>query len=251
MKRSLIFFLLSTGALLAADFEVASIKVNKQGTGVRGGCHGIDSKYTPRELGSEPPLGRCVITAGRLSHLIATAWQLPMSSIKNAPDWVIRGFDRFDIQAEASDPAKTTEAQLREMLQNLLVDRFQLKFHRETVQRAGFALVVGEKGPRMTASHDMDVDAQMSDIKDRGGPITFRARNYDMPRLAQMLSIFGPPVVDETGLHGGYDFTLDWDNDQGPTMETAVREQLGLKLKPRKVPVELFVIDSAQKPSPN
>lgn len=252
MKQSVIFLLLWSGSLLAADFEVASVKVNQHGTGVRGGCHGIDSKYAAGELGLDPPLGRCVVTAGRLSHLIGVAWQLPMVWIQGGPGWVKAGFDRFDVQAETSDPAKTTEAQLRNMLQNLLVDRFQLKFHRETVEQAGFALVVGPKGPRMNASKGGTTDLQMGDIKPTGGPVDFRARNFDMPHLAQMLYGFArQPVIDQTGLQGGYDLAIHWDNDVGPTMETAVREQLGLILKPQKVPVELFVIDSAQKPSAN
>lgn len=235
------------------QFEVASVKVNKNGNGVRGGCRGIDSKYTAGEVGTAPPLGRCVITAARLSHLIGIAWQLPMDEINNAPDWVIRGFDRFDIQAEADDPTKTTEAQLRAMLQALLVDRFRLKFHPETVERSGFALVVGEKGARLSASKAQDADVSFGGAPKPMSPsITLSARRYTMARLAEMLSgMRQQPIVDKTGLSGVYDFTLHWDDDQGPTLATALREQLGLKLEPEKVPVELFVIDSAQKPSAN
>jgi uncharacterized protein (TIGR03435 family) len=256
VKRSAL--VLVSLALLCAqapiEFEVASVKVDKNGTGVRGGCHGIDSKYTAGDIGTAPPLGRCVITAGRLSHLIGVAWQLRMDQIKNAPDWVIRGFDRYDIQAEADDPAKTTEAQLRSMLQELLEDRFQLKFHRETVERAGFALTVGERGPRMTATKSEDTSARFGDdVKPTGSSITLNVQKYSMARLAQALSgIRGQPVVDRTGLSGEYDFTLHWDDEQGPTLQTALREQLGLKLEPeKKLPVDLFVIDSAQKPSAN
>ena len=256
MKRSALVFV--SIALLRAqapvEFEVASVKVNKNGTGVRGGCHGIDSKYTAGEIGTAPPLGRCVITAGRLSHLIGIAWQLPMAQIKNAPDWVIRGFDRYDIQAEADDPAKTTEAQLRSMLQELLEDRFQLKFHRETVERSGFALMVGEHGPRMAATKSEDTSARFgNDVKPMSSSITLNVQRYSIARLAQALSgIRQQPIIDKTGLSGEYDFTLHWDDEQGPTLQTALREQLGLKLeREKKLPVELFVIDSAQKPSAN
>ena len=58
-------------------------------------------------------------------------------------------------------------------------------------------------------------------------------------------------MVDKTGLDGEYDFTLNWDEDEGPTLRTAVEEQLGLKLEPQKVPVSVFVIESARKPSAN
>jgi uncharacterized protein (TIGR03435 family) len=235
-------------------FEVASVKVNKNGNGVIGGCHGVDSKYSAAQLASAPPLGRCVVIAGRLSHMIGIAWELPMSVIRGGPDWLMRGFDRFDVQAEAEDPTKTNETQLRAMLQALLIERFQLKFHRETVERPGFALVVGEKGARMKLATGTEMSINFGDqVKPSPlEPVTLTARKYTMARLASILAFAAQqPVVDRTGLSGEYDFTLHWDQDQGPTLETAVREQLGLKLAPQKVPVELFVVDSAQKPSAN
>lgn len=70
-----------------------------------------------------------------------------------------------------------------------------------------------------------------------------------MSVLANVLSNIGPgPVVDQTGLRGEYDFTLSWDETNGPVLTTALQEQLGLKLEPQKVPVPQFVIDSAEKP---
>src|SRR5579863_7721812 len=103
-----------TGGL---KFEVASVKPNQPGNnGVRGGCHGIDSKYTATEGASAPPLGRCVITDGRLSHMIGIAYGVSMGMIKDSPDWVMGGTERFNIEAKAEDPAKATEAQLHEML---------------------------------------------------------------------------------------------------------------------------------------
>jgi uncharacterized protein (TIGR03435 family) len=71
--------------------------------------------------------------------------------------------------------------------------------------------------------------------------------------LVGFLSTFGGhgPGVDETGLTGVYDFTLMWDEENGPTIQTALREQLGLRMETKKVAVSYFVIDSAQRPSPN
>jgi len=244
------------GACLAAagqsarEFEVASVKPSKNGGGVRGACHGIDSKYGPLEQAAVP-LGRCVITDGRLSHMIGIAWGVDMGQIKSAPDWVIRGFDRFNVEAKAEDPSHTTEAQLLEMLQALLIERFQLKYHREEVDRPGFALVVGKNGPRMKPAMGDETIVGFGDQKPMPGqPITLTARRTPMPLLAKMISLDGP-VVDKTGLTGEYDFTLSWDDDKGPTLQTAVEEQLGLKLEPQKVPVSLFVIESAQRPSAN
>lgn len=256
MQRSIVILICASiaSAQTAPEFEVATVKLNKSGGGVEGRCHGVDSKYTPGEVGSAPPLGRCVITAGRLSHMIGIAWQLRgLGLIKGGPDWVMRGFDRFNIEAKADDPAKTTETQLLQMLQALLIERFELKFHRETVDQPGFALVVGKNGTRnLKPSNAEDVVTSFGDqFKPMPGkPATLVARKYTMARLAETLGfVHLAPVVDKTGLAGEFDFTLNWDEEQGPTLTTAVQEQLGLKLEPQKVPVSLFVIDSAQKPS--
>jgi uncharacterized protein (TIGR03435 family) len=255
MKASIVILICASmpGVQSAAEFEVATVKLNKGGGGVNGRCHGIDSRYTPGEAGSAPPLGRCVITAGRLSHMIGIAWGLPMASLKGGPDWVATGFDRYNVEAKANDPAKTTEAELLQMLQALLIERFQLKFHREIVDRPGYALVVGKNGPRnMKPSKAEDVVTSFGDQfkPDPNRPATLTARKYTLARLAEMLAfVRQEPVVDKTGLDGEFDFTLSWDENQGPTLATAVQEQLGLKLEPQKVPVSLFVIDSAQKPS--
>src|SRR5579862_8147903 len=70
-------------------FEVASVKVaTSGGNGVRGGCHGIDSVYTPQQRADAPPLGRCVITDARLSHLIGGAYGVSMLNLKTGPDWI-------------------------------------------------------------------------------------------------------------------------------------------------------------------
>lgn len=73
-----------------------------------------------------------------------------------------------------------------------------------------------------------------------------------MTMLASLLSRIGPgPVIDKTGLQGVHDFTLSWDEAAGPSLGTALQEQLGLRFESQKVPVSLFIIDSAQKPSGN
>jgi uncharacterized protein (TIGR03435 family) len=70
--------------------------------------------------------------------------------------------------------------------------------------------------------------------------------------LVNLLSQIGAgPVTDQTGLTGVYDFKLSWDEDAGPSLSTALQEQLGLRLEPRKVPVSYFVFESAQRPLPN
>jgi uncharacterized protein (TIGR03435 family) len=237
-------------------FEVASVKPSTSGVnGVRGGCHGIDSKYSPNETAAAPPLGRCVIADGRLSHLILIAYDLhSIGLIKNAPDWAMAGSERFTIQAEADDPTKATEEQLRGMLQTLLVDRFKLKFHREDKDMPGFAMVVAKNGPKLQEAKGDEVRMSFgaSSKPIQAEPTSFTARKYSMPMLANLLSQIGPgPVIDKTGLQGPYDFKLSWDESAGPSLFTALQEQLGLRLESQKVPVSQFVIESAQKPTEN
>jgi uncharacterized protein (TIGR03435 family) len=237
-------------------FEVASVKPSILGrNGVRGGCHGIDSKYTSGELASAPPLGRCVISDGRLSHLISIAFALRgVALIQGAPDWVIGGSERFNVEAKVEDPAKATEAQLLAMLQALLIDRFKLRFHREDKEVPGYALVVTKNGPKFkeAKSEDVDVDFGPSFKPQPGQPVVLNARRFTMELLASVLSGVGPgPVIDKTGLTGVYDFNLTWDETNGPSIFTAVTEQLGLRLESQKVPVSFFIFESAQRPAAN
>lgn len=231
-------------------FEAASVHAAEPGNleGVRGGCRGIDSKSTLD--GTSLPLGRCVITDGRLSHLIFIAWQLKtISMIQNAPYWVIGGDERFTIQAKADDP-RATEAQLLGMLQQLLVERFQLKYHREDREEPGYGLVVAKGGVKMEKSKDGDM-AGLGPFNKGNPTIAISAHCYSMAGLASFLSTFGPGnVKDETGLDGLYNFDLTWNDTDGPSVFSAV-QKIGLRLEPRKVPVSYFVIDSAQRPGDN
>ena len=135
-------------------FEVATVKPAVSGyNGIRGGCHGIDSTFAPGSEIAPPPLGRCVLTDARLGHLVNIAFSVRnMGLIKGGPDWVTGGDERFNVEGKAEDPAKATEQQLLTMLQNLLIDRFQLKFHRETVEMTGYALTVGKNAPKLKPS---------------------------------------------------------------------------------------------------
>jgi uncharacterized protein (TIGR03435 family) len=243
-------------------FEVASVKPAGDGpNGFRGGCHGIDTVYTPTQQGEAPPLGRCVITDARLSHLISIAWGLAsMQMLQAGPEWIARGMERFNVEAKAEDPAKTTGAQLLGMLQALLIERFQLKFHRESKDLPGFAVVVAKGGPKLQPSTSEETKVSFTGPEGRellkpggGQPISMKARKYSVAELVNLLSQIGGrgPGIDKTGLTGSYDFTLSWDEDAGPSLSTALREQLGLRLEADKVPVSYFVVDSAARPSAN
>src|SRR5258708_33669681 len=139
--RSLCFLVIAIAAATVLGqspaplaFEVASVKPGAPDAGVRGGCHGIDSRFSPNEVTAAIPLGRCRITDGRLSHLLSMAFRVrSMEYIKGGPDWVAQGGNRYSIEAKADDPSKATEAQLLEMLQTLLVERFHVKYHIDSV----------------------------------------------------------------------------------------------------------------------
>jgi uncharacterized protein (TIGR03435 family) len=238
-------------------FEVASVKrASPSPNGVSGGCHGIDSVYTPGEKASAAPLGRCEITDARLAHLVSIAWGLDtMRMVQSGPDWIQRGDERFNVMAKAEDPSKATGQELLAMLQNMLVERFQLKFHREPAETPGFALTIAKSGPHLERSKSEDAELSLGKAGKPapGVPVTLKARHYSMPALVRFLSSFGGqgPGVDKTGLDGFYDFTLSWDDDAGPTLPVALREQLGLRMEPQKVQISNFIIDSAQRPSEN
>jgi len=253
LLSGLLFF-----AFQNASFEVATVKLSQAPGGVHGGCHGVDSVYRPNSPDAPPPLGRCVIGDARLSHLISIAFGMPF---KGGPSWVTEGDVRFNIEGKAEDPSHTTEEQLREMLRALLIERFQMKIHREPVERAGFALIIAKSGSKLqpTKSDEPSLSFRSTQKNGevqtgkpmRGLPTTMSARAVTIPQLVNVLSgVSGTAVIDATGLTGAYDFTLTWDDEAGPSLSTAVGD-LGLRLEPRKVSIEYIVIDSAQKPSGN
>ncbi len=256
MKRFIIAILLHVSLhAQTLTFEVASVKRGRPDGGYSGGCHGIDSTYAASNAASAPPLSRCVINDARLSHLLGIAFGFrSLEFLKGGPDWAKSGDIRFNIEAKAEDP-KATEAQLLAMLQTLLIERFSLKFHRETVDVPGFALVVAKNGSKVRPAEDggePTIRFSPSSKPIEGQPTVATARNYSMAMLAEMLTQIQPrPVNDETGLKGFYDFKLSWDDNAGPSLVTALQEQLGVRLEARKVPVSIFVIDSAQRPTEN
>lgn len=232
--------------------------------GLRGSCHGIDSTYAPGSELAPPPLGRCVFTDARLGHMVNIAFGVRnMQWIRSGPDWVTAGDERFNVEGKAEDPAHATEEQLLAMLQTLLIERFQLKFHREPVEMTGYAMVVGKNGPKLKPSTSEQETMKFETVEEGkaivvgkpmpGRPITFVARRQSMAALANFLTFVGQmgPFVDRTGLGGVYDFRLSWDEAGGPPLAAALQDQLGLRIEKQKVPVSYLVIDSAKRPTGN
>jgi uncharacterized protein (TIGR03435 family) len=171
------------------------------------------------------------------------------------------------------------------MLQSLLADRFKLKLTRGSKEMPAYALVVAKNGPKLQQAKPLDTPADAPNppagrprgpgMRMRPGEIT--GQGVAPSFLATVLSQFlGRTVLDQTGLKGNYDFTLKWTPEpgegmmlggpggggtppegapppdtSGPSIFTAVQEQLGLKLEPTKAPAEVLVVDHVERPSEN
>jgi uncharacterized protein (TIGR03435 family) len=150
------------------------------------------------------------------------------------------------------------------MYRKLLSERFHLSFHRAQKELAVYVIRVGKNGPKLRAS------ARAGSVPDQtlNGSGNLRETNATMAEFAGMLqvTVLDRPVLDETGLSGRFDFTLQWTPDEfqisggarppdaagaRPSLTTAVQEQLGLKLEATRAPVEVFIIDQVEKPSGN
>lgn len=223
-------------------FDVASVKQNTVGSN-EGPGHGPENvKRTPTSLAMENV---------RLNSALKWAYQLQDYQI-SGPVWLKS--ERYDIFAKMETPVP--EEELRRRLQNLLADRFRIKCHRETKVLPTFALVVAKDGPKFEKS----VGGGESSITAIGKPqpgFTLDVLNTSIPQLADRISgSMGAPVLDLTGLKDRYNFTLDISRyiqggslhpeDMATILSQAVQEQLGLRLTPKKLPVEILVIDHVQ-----
>jgi uncharacterized protein (TIGR03435 family) len=209
-----------------------------------------------------------------LSGLISRAYDLSFWQL-SAPDWM--NMAQFDIDAKV--PPGATREQYRLMLQRLLAERFGMRVHRDTKEGTLYSLTVARGGPKLhphveatgpegNAGPDnsgrVRTDSGGYPLLPRGigvgvmnGKGRFQEAGVDLARVVSVLSTqLGAPVRDSTGLTGKYDIALYWtarppnaepDADAGPDLVTAVQEQLGLKLERKKGPVEILVVDHAEK----
>jgi uncharacterized protein (TIGR03435 family) len=226
------------------QFEVASFKPSPPGQQA--------GQISPRP-GNKTYAGTNIT----LRAYMSVAYQVRDSQIIGGPSWI--DTDRFDMEAQAEKPSTPEELHL--MLQHLIEERFQMKFHRETREQTGFALVVDKGGPKGLTEHDPQ-DHTVSPI--RGvGPGKMGATNADMRLLALNLSrILDRQVIDKTGLTARYDFTVQFplrDDDNPPApgppdfsvISNALRENIGLRLEPGKAPTEFIIIDHIEKLTAN
>jgi len=153
------------------------------------------------------------------------------------------------------------------MLRALLVERFNLQFHRQEKEFSIYELDVAKGGPKLKAATKPDDPPQIYGVV-YSDKIEVPARSVTMDDFVAMLqrATLDRPTVNKTGLTGKYDFDLEWaqdtsqyggqvatapDDSQSPPLFTAVQEQLGLKLVATRGMVSAMVVDQAQKPSPN
>jgi uncharacterized protein (TIGR03435 family) len=234
VARTSLLVLLAFIAVGAQTFEAASVKVNKSGR-------------NPGSTGRSG--GQLVFENTSLRECIAIAYGISVDRdyAISGPVWI--SSERYDIVAKV--PAETPREQVLLMLRALLADRFHLRLHRESREMRVYLLTVAGTGAKLKA-----VPARDGGFTFGPGHISVRAESMNdlADRLSRPMFGLGAPVMNSTGLDGVFDFTLDWTPDTvqadatpGPSLLTALQEQLGLKLEPSKSKVEVLVIDHAER----
>jgi uncharacterized protein (TIGR03435 family) len=255
-------------------FDVASIKPDKFGSGM--------AMVRPTQTG---------LSASNVSlqMLIEIAYGVPGFQISGAPSWF--NSDRYDIEAKVDDATAAGLQKLdtiqrnlatQQMVHALLADRCKLVVHHETKELSEYALVIAKNGPKLQEAKPGDTypdgfkgpDGRPAVGMMQWSPDHVTAQAVSMTGLVATLALeLGVTVVDRTGLTGKYDFTLKYTPDMsqspvaggagagpgaplqrdssGPSLFTAIEEQLGLKLESQKGPVDIIVIDHVEPPSEN
>ena len=247
------------------EFEVASVKAAAP-----------DARGTMINIGN----GMLTVKNSTFKELVATGYSLRDFQITGGPGWIAN--DRFDIEAKSeamaaapkpqsmTDEQRTEfERQFKERLRSLLAERFQLVAHTETKEMPIYALVQAKGGSKPQPAKE--VEGGNRGMRMQRGVLTGTSAPVDMIANAMSDSV-GRPVVDKTGLGGKFDWKLEWTPDagqlqpkapgqtqeaapapdlSGPSLFTALQEQLGLKLESQKGPAPILVIDKVEKPSAN
>ena len=256
-----------TGEPSRPEFDVASIKPNASGS---------------NNLLMRPPVnGRFTATNVTLKMLIALAYKVRQLEISGGSAWIAS--DRYDLNAKAADSSVSAD-QSRLLIQRMLEDRFELMVHRETKEMPVYVLLPAKNGLKIRDAKEGSCVTIASAPSQPFIPVCgsfimlpngFEGKKISMAQLANSLSgIVGPPVIDKTGYTANFDFHLEFTRDvtatqpnfppaagdnglpmpvdtSRPSLFTALQEQLGLKLEATKGPVEILVIDHAEKPSKN
>jgi uncharacterized protein (TIGR03435 family) len=237
----ILFLAVSLAQVPAAQFEVASIRASNSEE-VSAGWSGCQDS---------PGLVRCNNVT--LKRCIVGAYVVGADRVLSGPDWI--DTDHFQITARASEPIG--DKALMAMLQTLLAERFKLVLHRESRLGETMILEVAKKGPKLQPA-----SAGKSSYNNAHEHLD--ATSITMADFAEILSRnLKLQVVDRTGLRGAFNFTLRWNVDERVEsrddaaadlrwqVSKATVQQLGLTLKLKRLPVEMLVVDHAEKPSEN
>jgi uncharacterized protein (TIGR03435 family) len=233
----------------APAFEVASIRVSQIGKAGGEGSRRENIQVSPG-----------TVTMRNVSLRSGIRWAYHVFDYQvTGPDWL--GSERFDIVGKSAGPV--AEDQLRVMLQALLAERFKLALHHETKEFKAYVLLVGKNGPKF---HETQTEGEVS-IQPNQARMSVAIQRAPVSQLAEMLSnLLRAPVLDQTGLKGRYDITIDvakyvaefgGKHGEGAAAEAppdplsivtmALQEELGLKLESRKMPLDLLIVDHADK----
>lgn len=252
-RLGLLLLGLATAAvpLLAAQeptprFEVASVKPNT----------GSDLSIP---FGPNPPEGITMINRP-LESIVRYAYDVDDKRMSGLPAWASE--ERFDINAKASRPITNDER--RQMVQSLLVERFQLKTRREQRERQVYVVTRlrsdGPLGPGLRARPDCagGVECERGgSAYPNGGKAAIRGVTITQFADGMLTTLVQDLVRDETNVSGVFDVELSWRpvtadaSDPRPALFTAIEEQLGLKLNATRRPVDVLIVESIQHPTPD
>jgi uncharacterized protein (TIGR03435 family) len=231
---------------MAADahpsFAVATIKPHDPASS-RQGIH---------NAGDRVSIGNQSITS-----LMMFAYSINKHQVIDLPAWAETA--SYDIEGKTDTPGEPNLRQLQEMIQNLLADRFGLKFHRDQRELSVYAIQIAKGGAKLKPAAKPDEQPNQQG-NSHGTEMTQTYTNCSIPNFILGMQFFlDRPVVDQTGLTGHYDFTFRYTADEvhatdpnaPPGLFTAIQEQLGLKLDAVKAPIDVFAIDRVEQPSAN
>ena len=201
-----------------------------------------------------------------LGEMVTLAYDVDAHQIVGGPAWSTS--DRYDITGKPDPEGQPNQDQFKTMLRKLLADRFQLAFHKEQKELSVYALSAAKGGAEISKN---DPKNATTGIIFRG-PGSVLLNNVTMDEFCRMLqsAALDRPVVNQTGLAGKYDFSLVWTPSQfqtavpnpnalappdradaPPDLYTAIQQQLGLKIDSARLPIEVLVVDEAERPSEN
>ncbi len=239
------------------EFEVASVKQNTGPPGL------VAMHFNPG--------GRFTATNFPLKLLVDMAYGVGSAQEHRVPAWVDSDSARYDITARAEgDPSKE---ETFAMIRTLLEDRFKLQVHREKKEVTVYALTVAKSGSKLKEDKDsgcarVNAGDLAPEIKSPvcgmfgilpGGLEGMKVTMTGLAGALTNVSEIGRPVIDKTGITQTFDVHIRWTpsgpgaaaDNSGPSIFTALQEQLGLKLESQKGTDDVFVIDRAERPTEN